>query len=182
MAQLKSNSRDNILDAAQRVAEREGAGNLTLDKVAGECGLSKGGLLYNYPNKEALLKSMLDRLVEQFKSITKSEEQALAGEPNAHLRATLRAVAGHQMVDPGIYMCILTAAAENPGLLEPLRHAFRESYQRISAECTDPDMGLLLWAAADGILFHHILGIAPYPQTEKTKLFQKLLQLSEEMS
>ena len=149
MAQLKSTSRDNILDAAQRVASREGAGKLTLDKVACECGLSKGGLLYNYPNKEALLKSMLDRLLEQFLSIA---------------------------------MCILTASAENPELLEPMRAVFRDSYQRISAECTDPDLGLLLWSAADGILFHHILGIAPYPQAEKSKLFQKLLQLSEEMS
>lgn len=182
MAQLKSNSRDNILDAAQRVAEREGAGNLTLEKVACECGLSKGGLLYNYPNKEALLKGMLDRLIGQHKSIAETEEKAMAGEPNAKLRATLRAVAGHQMVDPGIYMCILTAAAQNPELLAPLRDAFQDSYQNISANCTDPDMGLLLWAAADGILFHHILGIAPYPESEKTKLFQKLLQLSEEMS
>ncbi|MEX2334874.1 MAG: hypothetical protein WD600_11495, partial [Pseudohongiella sp.] len=93
-----------------------------------------------------------------------------------------RAVAGHQMVDPGIYMCILTASAQNPELLEPIREAFRDSYERITAECTDPDMGLLLWAAADGILFHHILGIAPYPKTEKIKLFQKLLQLSEELT
>ena len=182
MAQLKSTSKDNILDAAQRVAERDGAGNLTLDKVACECGLSKGGLLYNYPNKEALLKSMLDRLIDQHNSIADTEEKAMAGEPNANLRATLRAVAGHQMVDPGIYMCILTAAAQNPKLLAPVRAAFQESYDRISAECTDPDTGLLLWAAADGILFHHILGIAPYPKSEKTRLFQKLLQLSEEMS
>ncbi len=182
MAQLKSNSRDNILDAAQRVASREGAGKLTLDKVACECGLSKGGLLYNYPNKEALLKSMLDRLLEQFLSIAETEERAMAGEPNAHLRAMLRAVAGHQMVDPGTYMCILTASAENPELLEPMRAVFRDSYQRIIAECTDPDLGMILWSAADGILFHHILGIAPYPPAEKSKLFQKLLQLSEEMS
>ncbi|MEX0738090.1 MAG: TetR/AcrR family transcriptional regulator [Pseudohongiella sp.] len=182
MAQLKSNSRDNILDAAQRVAEREGAGNLTLDKVACECGLSKGGLLYNYPNKESLLKGMIDRLIDQHKRIADTEEKAMAGEPNANLRATLRAVAGHQMVDPGIYMCILTASAQNPELLEPIREAFRDSYERITAECTDPDMGLLLWAAADGILFHHILGIAPYPKTEKIKLFQKLLQLSEELT
>ena len=55
MSTTRSKSHDNILDAAQRVAGREGAGNLTLDKVACECGLSKGGLLYNFPNKEALL-------------------------------------------------------------------------------------------------------------------------------
>lgn len=182
MTQSKPSSRDNILDAAQRVAERDGAGNLTLDRVACECGLSKGGLLYNFPNKEALLKSMLERLIEQHRQIAETEEQAMAGEPNANLRATLRAITGHQMVDASIYMSILAASAQNPSLLEPVRTAFDESYQRIMDECTDPDMGLLLWAAADGLLFHHVLGIQPYTDAQKTRIFQKILQLSEEMS
>lgn len=181
MSEARNTSRDHILDAAQRVAEREGAGNLTLDKVACECGLSKGGLLYNFPNKDALLQGMLERLITQHQQIMETEHEAVCNEPNACTRSMLRAMACHQMVDPGVYMSILAASAQRPELLEPVRKAFAENYERMMNESTDPELSMLFWAAADGILFHSILGINPYPEEMKAKLFQRLLQISEEL-
>ena len=52
-------TRDALLDAAKRVMQRVGAGHLTLDAVAKEAGVSKGGLLYHYPSKGDLLRGML---------------------------------------------------------------------------------------------------------------------------
>ena len=48
-------TRARIRVAAAKVIERDGAGHLTLEKVAAEADLSKGGLLYHYPSKDALL-------------------------------------------------------------------------------------------------------------------------------
>ena len=42
-------TRARIRVAAAKVIERDGAGHLTLEKVAAEADLSKGGLLYHYP-------------------------------------------------------------------------------------------------------------------------------------
>ena len=42
-------TRKSILEAASRVTAREGALNLTLEAVAKEAGVSKGGLLYHFP-------------------------------------------------------------------------------------------------------------------------------------
>ena len=47
--------RTNILDAALRVAERDGVTGITLDAVAQEAGLTKAGLMYYFPSREALL-------------------------------------------------------------------------------------------------------------------------------
>jgi AcrR family transcriptional regulator len=44
----------------QLVAD-QGASSLTLDAVAQAAGVSKGGLLYHYPNKDALLAAMIER-------------------------------------------------------------------------------------------------------------------------
>ena len=181
MSATRSKSHDNILDAAQRVAGREGAGNLTLDKVACECGLSKGGLLYNFPNKEALLAGMMDRLLAQHDQIMATEEQMMGTEPNVCLKAMIRSIACHHMADPGVYLSVLAAAAQNPELLEPIRHKFTELYARLVSESTDPDMAVLLWAAAEGLLFHSILGVSPYSESDRNALFQKLLQISEEV-
>ena len=180
MSESKANPRDNILDAAQRVAGKEGADNLTLDKVACECGMSKGGLLYNFPNKDALLAGMLDRLLEQHKSMMDSEEKSLAGEPNACLKAMLGANACHEVADPGVYLSLLAASAHKPELMAPVKETLAEYYQRLQNESSDPDMATILWLAAEGLIFHAILGLAPYSQSEKNRLFQKLMQISEE--
>ena len=58
-------SRDRILDAAAQLVGEVGSGRLTLDAVAERAGLSKGGLLYNFPSKEALLTGMIERMIEE---------------------------------------------------------------------------------------------------------------------
>ena len=54
-------SHDGILDAAQAVVLEVGAAHMTLDAVAAKARVSKGGLLYHFPTKEALLKALLKR-------------------------------------------------------------------------------------------------------------------------
>ncbi len=60
------NAREEILDAAQRIVVRDGAARLTLDAVAREIGMTKGGVLYNFPTKADLLQGMLERMVDSF--------------------------------------------------------------------------------------------------------------------
>src|SRR5215212_6184568 len=69
MARKRPSSRERILDAAAELVREVGAGRLTLDAVAERAGLSKGGLLYNFPTKEALLQGMLERIVEVLSSL-----------------------------------------------------------------------------------------------------------------
>lgn len=60
-----SNSEDkkkSILNAAADIVKEEGVAKLTLEAVAKKAGLSKGGLLYHYSSKEALIKGMVQDL------------------------------------------------------------------------------------------------------------------------
>ncbi len=181
MVTERGNSRDNILDAAQRVTAHEGAGNLTLEKVAAECGLSKGGLLYNFPNKEALLRGMLERLVQIHRQRMERAYEELRGQPNASLRACLQVWEPRGVIEPGVALSILAAAAQKPALLEPLRRHFNDIYQRVREESNDVQQALLLWAAADGLLFHSLLGTAPYPDEQRPELVRTLLRKAEEL-
>ncbi|MBN8494265.1 MAG: TetR/AcrR family transcriptional regulator, partial [Burkholderiales bacterium] len=52
---LRALTRQSILQAAESVLLREGLDALTLDAIAAELGLTKQGLYYHYPSKEALL-------------------------------------------------------------------------------------------------------------------------------
>lgn len=66
MGRHKTIDRDTLLDAAEAVVLREGAGNLTFDAVAKEAKVSKGGVLYAFANKDALIDAMLRRVVANY--------------------------------------------------------------------------------------------------------------------
>jgi AcrR family transcriptional regulator len=59
----RPSKRTNILDAALRVAERDGVTGITLDAVAQEAGLTKAGLMYHFPSREALLWGIQEHLI-----------------------------------------------------------------------------------------------------------------------
>ena len=69
-------TRARIRVAAAKVIERDGAGHLTLEKVAAEAGVSKGGLLYHYPSKDALLQGLLDDLLENRAGLIEDSDSA----------------------------------------------------------------------------------------------------------
>src|SRR4028118_1337471 len=95
----RKSSRAKILDAASELVSEIGAGRLTLDAVAERAGLSKGGLLYNFPTKEALLQGMIQRLIDQ----GAAEREALRehAPPGRNLEARLCTAALLKFCSPG---------------------------------------------------------------------------------
>lgn len=55
-----------ILQAASSIVRDQGVEHLTLEAVAKAPGVSKGGLLYHFPNKEQLVSGMVDELTRNF--------------------------------------------------------------------------------------------------------------------
>lgn len=59
---LGMSTRDQILDAFETLLLREGERGASLNAVAKESGVSKGGLLYHFASKDALIAGVLGRL------------------------------------------------------------------------------------------------------------------------
>jgi AcrR family transcriptional regulator len=55
-------AREAVLDAFESLLIEVGERAATLDAVAKRAGVSKGGLLYHFPNKETLIGAVLERL------------------------------------------------------------------------------------------------------------------------
>src|SRR3712207_8711030 len=76
------------LEAAERVVARDGVARLSLDAVAGNADVSKGGLLYHFPNKDALISAMVLRWVDGFeRDIGQRLEMEEAGAAGSWARA-----------------------------------------------------------------------------------------------
>ncbi len=52
-----------LLEAAAMIAGRDGIAALSLNAVASKAGVSKGGLLHHFPNKQALIFALFHRLL-----------------------------------------------------------------------------------------------------------------------
>lgn len=55
-------AREKVLDAFQRLLIEHGERETTLDAVARSAGVSKGGLIYHFNSREALIEGLLTRL------------------------------------------------------------------------------------------------------------------------
>lgn len=62
----RPSKRQSILHAAAAIAGRDGVAAVTLDAVAAEAGVSKGGLLYHFPTKNALIAAVQLDVIMRF--------------------------------------------------------------------------------------------------------------------
>jgi len=83
--------KEQILEAAQRVAAAETLAGLTIRRVAEAAGLSVGLVLFHFKSKERLLMSLLDRVLEEtLAEMESSREAARDPVPREMLRNLLR--------------------------------------------------------------------------------------------
>ena len=75
-------SRKAAIQAALAIIARDGPGQLTFDAIARESGISKGGLMHQFPSKGALMKGLLEHQVEYFGKFS-SDYLAAAGASKA---------------------------------------------------------------------------------------------------
>jgi AcrR family transcriptional regulator len=158
----KGDTKRIILDAAARVMLARGAANLTLEAVAAEAGLSKGGLLYHYAGKDALLAAMVQRLVDVTEARVADHQQADPA-PGSWTRGYLQAclVDDQPASDPTgrLAIALLAAAAGNPALIDGLRRSQAHWQAQLSQDGIDPVLANVVRLAADGLWLNDLLGI-----------------------
>jgi AcrR family transcriptional regulator len=178
MRKQESSTRDAILRATGRVVAEEGVSGLTLDAVAREAGVSKGGLLYHFPSKDALIRGMIRRLIEGFTGVIEREEGGPGG--GRWVRAYARAsfVEDRQLLD--VSAGLLAAVANDPSLLDPLRSSYEGWQRRAERDGIDPAVATLVRLAADGLFFAEVFGFAPPEGRLRERVLETLLRLTKE--
>jgi len=169
-------SRNAVIQAALTVIARDGPGRLTLDAIARESGISKGGLMHQFRTKEAVLKALLEHQIEQFERFTQTYLASLDPEnPEPQLSAQI-ATTRRAINEPrSVAFAVLGALATEPDLLSQSRDLDAAMVEHIKAEAADPDLALLRWLAARGLLMTSMLGLCPLDEAERERLFDRLL-------
>lgn len=174
-------TRDSLLDAAKRVMQRDGAGNLTLDAVAKEAGVSKGGLLYHFPSKQALLRGMVAQGVCQHERemMVEAEEAGEGGLACAFLSHALFGPHDPSCKPPAeMIWSVLAAAANDPALLEPVRETHGRWRRRMEDDGVDPDVATVINLVSHGLFMSEVFGFDVPDDAQRGRLYVMLCRMA----
>lgn len=174
----REESRNRILVAAIELAESEGLLNLTIDKVAEQAGLSKGGVIHHFSSKDKLLKGVIqlfsnkleeqltrtvaDDPVRKFRwirammaiGIEKEESNADTPPDTTHENSEELNIRFDRLM-----LSILTVAIHNPELIEPIQEIGQRLRGRLTADPEDGLEQLLYWLIMDGLFLWMFVGL-----------------------
>lgn len=171
----KPESKARVLDAAAAIVARAGAAHLTMDAVATEAGLSKGGLLYHYPSKTALLQGMLERLLCEVGS---RASRLRADSTKTDLEAWVLAERDQTERERATALALLAGSAEDPSLLDPARAMVADVFRRVADEAVDADLARIVLLGVEGLRFLDMLNLLTLSDAERQRLYQRLLTLA----
>lgn len=174
---MRPSSRTRILEAAVRVTERDGITSLTLQSAADEAGVTKPGLMYHFPTRQALVVAIQEYLVERWEGLlsdrlgkpldqaTDQEKVAAYVHVGTHLsasRAELAFMVEHDPEVEAVWDNLLGRRVPTP--TEP--------------DSRDIDL-LLARMAADGLWMLHATTNATLTPSVREALVARILALAE---
>lgn len=165
-----------VIQSALAIIARDGPNRLTLDAIAKEGGISKGGVMHQFPTKEAVLRALLDHQQAHGKEVVAGylgEHGADHAQPQLAARVASAREATTQ--SNSVVLAIMAAVAQDPTLLSSVLEQDRESLLAIREEASDPDLAVLRWEAARGMVITHLLGMSPLSAEDRERLFARLL-------
>lgn len=174
-------TRDRILDALENLLLDQGISQVTLENVAAAAGVSKGGLLYHFKNKDALLAGLVGRLgeradeqlnqaVAQGRSLAEwylqspdaqNESDALELALYRSMVAAMRTVDAHDQRDDQVQQA-----------LNAVMDAWRSG---LDAEFSDPVHAEIVRLVGDGVYLRALLGLPPIDPARYREVVTRLL-------
>lgn len=172
---IRENSRQRILAAASDLVRKEGSAHLSLDAVAALAGMSKGGLLYHFPNKNALLKALVEQYVEKSSAawdeqLERDDRQSV---PLEYFKLVVDEINSGSPSPSGV----LAALSEDPDLLAPIRNLNRHLIDRIGEGAGDNIRTLIAFLALEGLRAHRLFGIDAFSPKERALILEEVRQM-----
>jgi AcrR family transcriptional regulator len=169
----KSKTRAAILAAALRVISANGITNLTLDLVAKEAGVSKGGLLYHFASKDELIMGLVDEGLEAFERKVNEKVKDRSAARLALFRAYVETCfgAGRRRSNPGMIAAMILF----PDSMDSARVRRKAWQRRLEADGASAALAELAHLAAIGLAFADVTNYCPPDEKLRQEIIELLL-------
>lgn len=174
-----STTRDRILDALQEILVRDGYSSVTLEAVARAASVSKGGLLYHFPSKAAMLTGLIDRLAE----LAEQEFREAAEGEEGVVRVFLRTSLPRSVQERELYWAVIAALRSQedmpPEAAERVRYLFTRWGELLHEELEDPVLAEIILRAGDGLYMSALAGLEPTDPDLTERALKRLVEDSD---
>ena len=181
-AAAPGSARRRVLDAAESRLLERGPGGLVLASVASDAGVSKGGLLYHFPSKEALVDAITERMLDNFDRVqadlAEADREAGGAWTRAYLASTVTNDGKPADGSAQLMAGLLALMGNDAEKLAPLRERFAEWHRRIERDSVEPEIAVIVRLAADGLWLSALLGL-PSPEPE---LLRRVIERLRDMT
>lgn len=168
-------SEAQVLDAAEQVVVTKGAGQLTIEAVASQAGISKASVLYLYKTKRALIKAVVDRIVNADVAVNEAAVASLEGDRNAAIRG--RILASSERMTEGfrsVALNLSASVANEPQLRRPGKDYMKRTVERIRKTCDHPNGAMLAFLALEGLKLLELVDWDTWSADERERLLKDI--------
>ena|SRR5690554_334916 len=169
-------TRERILDAFQNLVIESGERAATLDAVAQRAGVSKGGLLYHFGSKEALIEGLTDRLLGLVDADTALMRADPAGPIDYFVRTS---VSMEGDLDQAIVAAARLAQGAHPAARDALKAAQAEWLKVLAETVHDPAIARTIMLIGDGIYYNSSMGAGSLSAQEMNELVATVHRLAD---
>ncbi|WP_245793210.1 TetR/AcrR family transcriptional regulator [Hydrocarboniphaga daqingensis] len=173
----RPSSREAMLDAAVAVTLEQGASRLTLDAVAKRAGVSKGGVMYNFPTKEALLEALLERLTQHNRQAGEAIAAALPDVPGRALQAYVLNSIRDPDDDDRVSGALAAVVNGSPALLKRVAGYFAKRFDVVSQDVPF-ERAALAYIATEGLWLMELFGVSPFNAVQRSRIVELLTDLA----
>lgn len=171
--------RKQILEAAVRILVRRGGRMLTLDAVAEQAGITKGGLIHHFSSRDVLVHGMFDFLREHFEKalelLMNEDPEPVGRFARAYLRTTLQSVRFDLESDG---MPVYIAVMAEPELKSRVQDWFRRKYKQYARSDASQVDAEIVRFATDGIWLSEVFAEKRISDRLRKKIVEKLIEMT----
>lgn len=160
----------------------KGAWRFTLDAVARQGGVSKGGLLYHFPSKDELLRGLVARLLERGMDRRRKIREKTGDTPEAVLKADVEACLLHEDRNARLGAALIAVLANEPNLTTPIREFHQDRFKELESLPLDTDEAAILFLAADGLMLLELLNASPFGDARRQQLVDVMLKMAKKLA
>ncbi|MGG0845104.1 TetR family transcriptional regulator [Peribacillus simplex] len=180
MESKASIKRQHILKSATEFILQNDFNSLTLDSVAKQAGVSKGGLLYHFPSKEALMIGLAEYIFEKFNiRFNEHSENVDPIEKGKWCRALIEVSKWDLEHNAELNIGIIAASMLNPDLSESISQRYQYVQKKVEQDNIDPITATIIRLAIDGLYYSELFNIAPLDEDLREKVIQQLMTMTK---
>jgi AcrR family transcriptional regulator len=172
-------TREKLVQAAAQLVVSKGINRVTLEQVALEAGVSKGGLLHHFPTKQALLSGLMEQVGRVFKArLEKYMGLETSNQPGRLARAYIRASFEYEADELQLTNAIAKVVSEFPELLLELQEEFAQLDQEMQSDGLPAARAIVIRLACDGLWFSELIGMSSLEEPLRSQMLEELIALT----